>query len=158
MGRPAVATSRFATAGCFTAEQLEKGADLEAIQESQASDGPDFDPDDKRSLYERLMEQKDAKQAEWEHRHTFKNQMDHWRLDEDEAAFEEERLAKLKAQQDRPGSAACPQLQASGTLPEPVAHRARGADASSGGRGAFPGSVLPLRRISDELSRKLTSD
>ena len=48
MGRPAVATSRFATAGCFTAEQLEKGADLEAIQESQASDGPDFDPDDKR--------------------------------------------------------------------------------------------------------------
>ena len=69
MGRPAVATSRFATAGCFTAEQLEKGADLEAIQESQASDGPDFDPDDKRSLYERLMEQKDAKQAEWEHRH-----------------------------------------------------------------------------------------
>ena len=76
MGRPAVATSRFATAGCFTAEQLEKGADLEAIQESQASDGPDFDPDDKRSLYERLMEQKDAKQAEWEHRHTFKNQMD----------------------------------------------------------------------------------
>ena len=66
MGRPAVATSRFATAGCFTAEQLEKGADLEAIQESQASDGPDFDPDDKRSLYERLMEQKDAKQAEWE--------------------------------------------------------------------------------------------
>ena len=96
MGRPAVATSRFATAGCFTAEQLEKGADLEAIQESQASDGPDFDPDDKRSLYERLMEQKDAKQAEWEHRHTFKNQMDHWRLDGDEAGFEDDRLEKQR--------------------------------------------------------------
>ena len=32
------------------------------------------DPDDKRSLYDRLKEQKDAKQEEWEHKHTFKNQ------------------------------------------------------------------------------------
>ena len=61
-----------------------------------ARPGAEFDPDDKRSLYERLMEQKDAKQAEWEHRHTFKNQMDHWRLDGDEAGFEDDRLEKQR--------------------------------------------------------------
>ena len=116
MGRPAVATSRFATAGCFTAEQLEKGADLEAIQESQASDGPDFDPDDKRSLYERLMEQKDAKQAEWEHRHTFKNQMDHWRLDGDEAGFEDDRLEKQRREH-----AEAARKAAAGTYARPAA-------------------------------------
>ena len=41
----------------------------------------------------------EAKQEEFDARNTFKNQMDHWRLDEDEAAFEEERLQKLREQQ-----------------------------------------------------------
>lgn len=53
---------------------------------------------DNRTLYERLKEQKDAKQEEWEHKHTFKNQMDHWRLDEDDAAFEDERVERLRAE------------------------------------------------------------
>ena len=81
MGRPAVATSRFATAGCFTAEQLERQT-WRPSRSLEAAMGQISNPDDKRSLYERLMEQKDAKQAEWEHRHTFKNQMDHWRWTE----------------------------------------------------------------------------
>ena len=54
---------------------------------------------DNRSLYEKLQAQKDEKQEEWEKAHQFKNQMDHWRLDEDDAAFEEERQRKIKAQQ-----------------------------------------------------------
>ena len=96
--RPPEPSSRFATAGRFTAEQLEKGADLEAIQDAEQGDALDFDPEDKRSLYERLQEQKDAKQAEWEHKHTFKNQMDHWRLDGDDAGFEDDRLEKQRRQ------------------------------------------------------------
>lgn len=56
---------------------------------------------DNRTLYERLKEQKDAKQEEWEHKHTFKNQMDHWRLDEDDAAFESERVDRLRAEAEQ---------------------------------------------------------
>jgi hypothetical protein len=52
-----------------------------------------YDPHDRRSLYDRLKEQKDAKQEEWEEQHKFKNQMDHWKLDVDDAAFEEVRVA-----------------------------------------------------------------
>lgn len=52
-----------------------------------------YDPNDRRSLYDRLKEQKDAKQEEWEEQHKFKNQMDHWKLDVDDAAFEEVRVA-----------------------------------------------------------------
>ena len=90
-------SARFASSGKFTHEQLEEGAD--AAPAAAASNEPEFDPDDKRSLYERLKAQQDAKQEEWERAHTFKNQMDHWRLDEDEAAFEEERVAKLQQQE-----------------------------------------------------------
>lgn len=43
-------------------------------------------------MYDRLKEQKDAKQEEWEEQHKFKNQMDHWKLDADDAAFEEVRV------------------------------------------------------------------
>lgn len=94
------------------------------------------EPDDNRSLYARLKEQKDTKQEEWEHKHAFKNQarawqphsahssrartpprpscrqgrtgaraavcasqMDHWRLDEDEAGFEDDRQEKQRLQQ-----------------------------------------------------------
>lgn len=48
-----------------------------------------YDPNDTRSLYDRLKEVRDAKQEEWEEAHKFKNQMNHWKLDEDDAAFEE---------------------------------------------------------------------
>jgi len=89
--------SRFASSGKFEKEELESGAELQE-QSAQQADDPEFDPDDKRSLYDRLKEQKDAKQEEWEHKHTFKNQMDHWKLDEDEAAFEEERQERDKQQ------------------------------------------------------------
>jgi len=86
--------SRFASSGKFTTEQLEAGDDV-----GTPSNEPEFDPDDKRSLYERLQAQRDAKQEEFEHRNTFKNQMDHWRLDEDDAAFEDERRQRQLAQQ-----------------------------------------------------------
>ena len=33
------------------------------------------EPDDNRSLYERLKEQRDTKQEEWEHKNSFKNQV-----------------------------------------------------------------------------------
>ena len=62
--------SRFASSGKFTTEQLEAGDDV-----GTPSNEPEFDPDDKRSLYERLQAQRDAKQEEFEHRNTFKNQM-----------------------------------------------------------------------------------
>ena len=88
--------SRFASSGKFTTEQLEAGDD-EPGQSN--ADEPEFDPDDKRPLYERLKAQRDAKQEEFEHRNQFKNQMDHWKLDEDEAAFEDERLLKQQQQQ-----------------------------------------------------------
>ena len=68
----AAINSRFASAGRFTVEQLEAGDDLSA---SQHKEEPDFDPDDKRSLFERLQAQKDAKQEEFEFRNAFKNQM-----------------------------------------------------------------------------------
>jgi hypothetical protein len=90
---------RFASAGKFTVDQLEAGEDLQAAEAAAAAAPPEFDPDDKRSLYERLKAQQDAKQEEFEHRNAFKNQMDHWRLDEDDAAFEEERMAKQRQQQ-----------------------------------------------------------
>ena len=61
-----------------------------------AAEEDEFDPDDKRPLYERLKAQKDAKEEEFQYNSAFKNQMDHWRLDEDEAAFEDERLAKFQ--------------------------------------------------------------
>ena len=63
--------SRFASSGKYTTEQLEAGADLEKPEGDQA----EFDPDDKRSLYDRLKEQRDAKQEDFEFRNTFKNQM-----------------------------------------------------------------------------------
>ena len=86
--------SRFASSGKFTHEQLESGEDGKEGKAAEEED--EFDPDDKRPLYERLKSQRDEKQAEWDHAHTFKNQMDHWRLDADDAAFEEDRMAKLK--------------------------------------------------------------
>lgn len=97
--------SRFASSGKYTTEQLEDGADLAELEKGglQASgrgahaDEPD--PDDKRSLYERLKAQKDAKQEEFEHNSAFKNQMDHWKMDEDEAAFEDARLLKMRQQE-----------------------------------------------------------
>lgn len=67
--------------------------DLEA-----ASSAPKLD---NRTLYEKLKEQRDAKQEEFDHKHTFKNQMDHWRLDEDDAAFELDRVEKLQADSER---------------------------------------------------------
>lgn len=88
--------SRFASGGKFDADQLEKGADL---SERPQTDEPEADPEDRRSLYDRLQSQKDEKQEEWDKAHQFKNQMDHWRLDEDDAAFEEERQKKLREQQ-----------------------------------------------------------
>ena len=81
--------SRFASSGKFTHEQLESGEDGKEGKAAEEED--EFDPDDKRPLYERLKSQRDEKQAEWDHAHTFKNQMDHWRLDADDAAFEEDR-------------------------------------------------------------------
>ena len=98
-------SSRFASSGKFTTEQLEDGADLAVLEKGglqvpkKAHSEEEFDPDDKRSLYERLKAQKDAKQEEFEHNAAFKNQMDHWRMDEDEAAFEDERLLKLRQQE-----------------------------------------------------------
>ena len=68
----AAISSRFASGGKYTIEQLEAGADEAAPAPAEASE---FDPDDKRSLYERLKAQKDAKQEEFEHRNAFKNQM-----------------------------------------------------------------------------------
>jgi len=49
----------------------------------------EHDPNDRRTLYERLKEQREAKQEVWEEEHKFKNQMDHWKLGEDDVAFEE---------------------------------------------------------------------
>mmetsp|Transcript_48906 Transcript_48906/g.105923 ORF Transcript_48906/g.105923 Transcript_48906/m.105923 type:complete len:262 (-) Transcript_48906:131-916(-) len=96
--------SRFASSGKFTTEQLATGADIADATQPQPqadddADEPEFDPNDTRSLYEKLKEQRDAKQEEWEAKHKFKNQMDHWRLDEDDAAFEEERVETLRKQQ-----------------------------------------------------------
>ncbi|KOO35935.1 hypothetical protein Ctob_008418 [Chrysochromulina tobinii] len=92
----AAISSRFASGGKYTIEQLEAGADEAAPAPAEASE---FDPDDKRSLYERLKAQKDAKQEEFEHRNAFKNQMDHWKLDDDDAAFEDERRQRQFEQQ-----------------------------------------------------------
>jgi hypothetical protein len=89
-------SSRFASSGKFTAKQLDDGDDGEA---PPAAEEDEFDPDDKRPLYERLKAQKDAKEEEFQYNSAFKNQMDHWRLDEDEAAFEDERLAKFQKQE-----------------------------------------------------------
>ena len=92
--------SRFASGGKFTSEQLDAGDDLKAQEAAAAaSSSSGFDPNDNRSLYERLQANKDAKQEEFDHNNSFKNQMDHWKLDEDEAAFEEERQLKLRQQQ-----------------------------------------------------------
>ena len=89
--------SRFASSGKFTTGDLESGADLvERPDADDAAKEAEEPEDDGRSLYARLKEQKDLKQEEWEEAHKFKNQMDHWRLDEDDAAFEEERVAKLR--------------------------------------------------------------
>lgn len=87
--------SRFASSGKFTSSQLETGEDLSAETAAE----PDPEPVDGRSLYDRLKEQKDAKQEEWEHKNQFKNQMDHWRLDEDEAGFEDDRLERMRQQE-----------------------------------------------------------
>ena len=87
--------SRFASAGKFTKDELDDGADIGANASNmgqgrtstEEDQEPFFDPDDKRSLYERLQAHKDAKQEEWDHAHTFKNQMGHWRLDEDDVSL-----------------------------------------------------------------------
>jgi hypothetical protein len=69
---------------------------------STALDAPSDEPKaDRRTLYEKLKEQKDAKQDAWEHQHTFKNQMDHWRLDEEDAEFERERVERLHADSEK---------------------------------------------------------
>lgn len=94
--------ARFASSGKFTSEQLESGNVDEpevAPEADEAVDDDGPDPNDNRTLYEKLQEQKNAKQEEWEEKHKFKNQMDHWRLDEDDAAFEEDRLKQLAAQE-----------------------------------------------------------
>ena len=62
-------SSRFASSGKFTSEDLEADADLANAPEAEE------EPDDKRTLYERLQSQKDAKQAEFEYNNAFKNQM-----------------------------------------------------------------------------------
>ena len=90
--------SRFASSGKFTHQQLETGEDEKQVEAAPPADA-EFDPNDKRSLYERLQAQRDEKQADFDHKHTFKNQMDHWRLDENEAAFEEERMAGMRKQE-----------------------------------------------------------
>jgi len=64
--------SRFASSGKFEKAELESGTELASAAEEQV-DAPDVD--DNRSLYERLKEQRDAKQEEWEHAHAFKNQV-----------------------------------------------------------------------------------
>ncbi|KAJ1625611.1 hypothetical protein T492DRAFT_1038562 [Pavlovales sp. CCMP2436] len=56
---------------------------------------------DNRTLFERLKEQKDAKQDAFDHNNTFKNQMDHWRLDDDDAAFESDRAERNRADADK---------------------------------------------------------
>ena len=66
----AAISSRFASSGKFTSEDLEADADL-----ANAADEAEEEPDDKRTLYERLQSQKDAKQAEFEYNAAFKNQM-----------------------------------------------------------------------------------
>ena len=71
-------SARFASSGKFTHEQLESGDDGAPAQKKD-DDDPEFDPDDKRSLYERLKAQKDAKQEEFDHAHAFKNQVKHCR-------------------------------------------------------------------------------
>ena len=73
-------SSRFASSGKFTAKQLDDGDDGEA---PPAAEEDEFDPDDKRPLYERLKAQKDAKEEEFQYNSAFKNQMDH-SADEDE--------------------------------------------------------------------------
>ena len=50
-------------------------ASLHALSDTVKHPATDFDPNDQRSLYERLQEQKDAKQEEWEHKNQFKNQV-----------------------------------------------------------------------------------
>jgi hypothetical protein len=64
--------SRFSSTGQFTAAQLEAGDD---DQGTEAVPEPEFDPEDKRCLYDRLQAQKDAKQEEWDKEHQFKNQV-----------------------------------------------------------------------------------
>mmetsp|Transcript_6691 Transcript_6691/g.22860 ORF Transcript_6691/g.22860 Transcript_6691/m.22860 type:complete len:301 (+) Transcript_6691:46-948(+) len=64
-------------------------------------DGEEEEPEDNRTLYEKLKEQKDRKQEEWEFNNTFKNQMGHWRLDEEDAAFEAERADREQEALDR---------------------------------------------------------
>eukprot|EP00316_Scyphosphaera_apsteinii_P000120 CAMPEP_0119302930 /NCGR_PEP_ID=MMETSP1333-20130426/4451_1 /TAXON_ID=418940 /ORGANISM="Scyphosphaera apsteinii, Strain RCC1455" /LENGTH=230 /DNA_ID=CAMNT_0007305455 /DNA_START=26 /DNA_END=718 /DNA_ORIENTATION=+ len=98
--------NRFASSGRFTSAQLESGAEAQPSNDPTLPDDteaddeePEFDPNDTRTLYDRLKEQRDAKQEAWEEKNKFKNQMDHWRLDEDDAAWEDERLHKLKQQQ-----------------------------------------------------------
>ena len=73
--------SRFASSGKYTTEQLEDGVDLAVLEKGglqlpkKHDEDEAFDPDDKRSLYDRLKEQRDAKQEDFEHRNAFKNQM-----------------------------------------------------------------------------------
>ena len=89
--------SRFASSGKYTTEQLEAGEDqVGGLQPGKRAVADDEPPaDDGRSLYERLKEQRDTKQEEWETKNQFKNQMDHWKLDEDDAAWEEQRQARF---------------------------------------------------------------
>ncbi|PAA59785.1 hypothetical protein BOX15_Mlig001116g1 [Macrostomum lignano] len=56
------------------------------------------EPYDPRSLYERLQEQKDKKQAEYEEQHALRNQVS--RITEDEAQFLSD-LAKRQAEEER---------------------------------------------------------
>ena len=155
--------ARFASSGKFDSAQLTSGT-AEPEPESAPDpvpvdeDGPD--PNDKRTLYECLQEQKDAKQEEWEEKHKFKNQMDHWRLDEDDAAFEEDRLKQmaaqeaLAAQRREEGSqfyklARAAQERTIPALPAPSAQKAKFGErpAEQGRRNKRPALGMPIAAV-----------
>ena len=135
-------SSRFASSGKHTIETLDEGDDAEHAAAAE----PEFDPDDKRSLYDRLKAQKDAKDEEFQRTHTFKNQMDHWRLDEDEAAFEEERMAKIRAEE-----AEAARLNEEGAQFYKLARAQQDRTALPGAKPAIP---PPSRAASEQLKRK----
>ena len=125
----------FTSAGRFTAQELEASTTAASGQDdtaatnvvASASDaacsggggcGSDEAHDDTRPLFDRLKEQRDKKQDKWETEHAFKNQMQHWRLDERDARFEEsrrdaiERAAELAAQRRSEGAASYKEARA----------------------------------------------
>jgi len=83
-----IMNERFSSGGKFTSVMLDSAEDLKAVEKKRTE--PELTEEDKRPLYDKLKETADLKEEEWQEAHKFKNQMSHWKLDEDDANFEEE--------------------------------------------------------------------